>query len=99
MANRKPIFACSFQIKRRLRVTMKKYNRVANAIHGEHRIAFERRRFSYADFIPERRSGEDRRDAVARVRSSGSSPVRSVNEKWLSGRDAGGHKHDTGPMD
>jgi hypothetical protein len=29
--------------------------------NGGRRIGFERRRFSYAEHIPERRSGEDRR--------------------------------------
>lgn len=29
---------------------------------SERRLRFERRQFSYSEFIPERRSGEDRRD-------------------------------------
>ena len=29
---------------------------------NERRLRFERRQFSYSDIIPERRSGEDRRD-------------------------------------
>jgi hypothetical protein len=49
---------------------MKRHYRLAKAIQGDHRIAFERRRFSYADFIPERRSGRDRRDTVSLVHPS-----------------------------
>jgi hypothetical protein len=86
MAKRNLICACGSQTERKLKVPMMKYYRVAEAAHGEHRIAFERRRFSYTGFIPERRSGKDRREAVSMVRSAGSFPVRSINEKWLSGR-------------
>jgi hypothetical protein len=32
---------------------------------SERRLRFERRQFSYSVFIPERRSGEDRRDKQA----------------------------------
>ena len=56
-------------------MTMKRNARLAKAVQGELRIAFEQRRFSYADFIPERRSGKDRRDAVALVRSGDPSAV------------------------
>ncbi|WP_372682562.1 hypothetical protein [Desulfosarcina sp.] len=58
---------------------MKRKSRLANAIRGEHRIGFEQRRFTYAGFIPERRSGKDRRDAVASVRSGG--PSAGVSER------------------
>ncbi len=51
-------------------MTMKRNARLAKAIQGEHRILFEQRRFSYAGFIPERRSGKDRRVAVTLVYSS-----------------------------
>ena len=34
--------------------------------HGGRRFGFERRRFSYADHIPERRCGEDRRSGIDR---------------------------------
>jgi hypothetical protein len=45
---------------------MKRSDRSANAIRGKQRVAFERRLFSYTDFIPERRSGQDRRDVFER---------------------------------
>jgi hypothetical protein len=68
--DRKHILACRFQTKRGLSMTMNRHYRLAKSIQGEHRIAFERRRFSYTGFIPERRSGEDRRDDVSLVHTS-----------------------------
>jgi hypothetical protein len=65
---------------------MKRCYRAGYAIQEERRVAFEQRRFSYADFIPERRSGKDRRDAVSLAHISDLSPVRSINEKWLACR-------------
>lgn len=65
---------------------MKRCYRADYAFQGERRIAIEQRRFSYADFIPERRSGKDRRDAVSLAHISDPSPVRSINEKWLTCR-------------
>jgi hypothetical protein len=56
---------------------MQRHYRLAKAFQGEHRIDFERRRFSYADFIPERRSGKDRRDAASLAHTSDSSAVLS----------------------
>jgi len=35
-------------------------------MRGKQRITLERRSFSYTDFIPERRSGQDRRDIFER---------------------------------
>jgi len=73
--DRKLVFARSYQTKKRLKMTMKRKFRHANASRGEHRIGFEQRRFTYAGFIPERRSGKDRRDAAASVRTGGPSAV------------------------
>jgi len=67
-------------------MTMKRCYRSVYTIQGERRIAFEQRRFSYAGFIPERRSGKDRRAAVSLAHISDLSPVRSINEKWLACR-------------
>lgn len=62
-------------------MAMKRDYLAASPIQGERRIAFEQRRFSYADFIPERRSGKSRRNAVPLVHSSNPSLVRSINDK------------------
>jgi hypothetical protein len=83
MADRDHIFTCSFQTERRLKKTMKRDYRDENTLQGERRIAFEQRRFSYAGFIPERRSGKCRRNSVSLVHSSNPSPVRSINDKWI----------------
>jgi hypothetical protein len=45
---------------------MKPADRFAIAKRGKQRTAFERRLFSYTDFIPERRTGQDRRDVFER---------------------------------
>ncbi len=37
--------------------------------NGESRIGFERRQFSYTAYIPERRSGRDRRNSLERRRA------------------------------
>jgi len=37
--------------------------------NGESRIELERRQFSYTSYIPERRSGRDRRNSSARKRA------------------------------
>jgi hypothetical protein len=47
-------------------VIMKPSNRFVKAIRGKQRITIERRLFSYTDIIPERRSGQDRRDIFER---------------------------------
>ena len=49
--------------KRKLTVMKKNVSTAAISAHGapDRRIAVERRQFSYADCIPERRSGLDRR--------------------------------------
>ena len=62
---------------------MKRYYYTADTIDRDRRFNFERRRFSYAGFIPERRSGEDRRDAVSLSHHSAASPVRSIKEEWV----------------
>jgi hypothetical protein len=49
-----------------LEVMMKRSERLAKATRGKKWTAFERRLFSYTDFIPERRSGRDRRDVLER---------------------------------
>ena len=38
-----------------------RYAHVKKEVVKERRLSFERRQFSYSEFIPERRSGEDRR--------------------------------------
>jgi hypothetical protein len=45
---------------------MKRSGSFAKAIQSKQQATFERRLFSYTDFIPERRSGIDRRDAFER---------------------------------
>lgn len=62
---------------------MKRCYSPASTNHGDRRFAFERRRFSYADFIPERRSGKDRRDAISLFHHSDPSPTRTIKEKWI----------------
>ena len=42
---------------------MKEGANLARKINGERRLLWERRRFSYSNYIPERRSGEDRRQS------------------------------------
>jgi hypothetical protein len=37
-----------------------------SGMNGGRRVSFERRLFSYTNFIPERRSGQDRRDIFER---------------------------------
>jgi hypothetical protein len=39
-----------------------RYAHLKKEVIEERRLRFERRQFSYSEFIPERRSGEDRRD-------------------------------------
>jgi hypothetical protein len=90
-ADREPIFGCRLPTKRRLKVAMKRDYRAANTIVRERRTAIEQRRFSYAVFIPERRSGERRRKAGSRARFSDPSPVRSIRTIHLSAGNADGH--------
>jgi hypothetical protein len=99
MVDREPIFMCSFPTKRRLKVAMKRDYRAANAIDGERRIAIEQRRFSYAVFIPERRSGRSRRKAGSRTRFSNPSPVRSINTIDLSAGSADDQSPYTGAVE
>jgi len=74
-------FNCSFETKRRLKVSMKRDNFAENVIEAERRIIFEQRQFSYDGFIPERRSGKGRRHAGAWVCTRQASPARSTDEK------------------
>ena len=98
MVDREPIFMCRFPTKRRLKVVMKRDSRAENAIDGERRIAIEQRRFSYADFIPERRSGKCRRKAGSRIRFSNPFPDRSINTIDLSAGFVDGHSPYTGAV-
>jgi hypothetical protein len=62
---------------------MKRCYSLMQTSHGDRRFDIERRRFSYADFIPERRSGKDRRDAVSLFHPSDPIPVGMVKAKWV----------------
>lgn len=48
----------------------------------DRRFISERRRFSYAGFIPERRSGKDRRQASSFLYRNEPCPATVGNEKW-----------------
>lgn len=62
---------------------MKKCHTPACTNRGDRRFSFERRRFSYAGFIPERRTGKDRRGIIALFQHSDSSALQTINEKWI----------------
>jgi hypothetical protein len=49
-------------------------------------LGVEQRRFSYADFIPERRSGKNRRDAASLFHPSDPVPVRTITDQLVSCR-------------
>ncbi|MEE4112630.1 MAG: hypothetical protein V2I40_07430 [Desulfobacteraceae bacterium] len=67
---------------------MKTKSRLINAIRGEYRIGVEQRRFTYAGFIPERRSGKDRRDAAAPALPAGPAVVPDRNRSGMAGQKA-----------
>jgi hypothetical protein len=60
---------------------MKRCYKPSFAVREDRRLAIERRRFSYADFIPERRSGKNRRDTDSLFHPSDPFPVRTINGK------------------
>lgn len=51
---------------------------VALCDKGGRRVGFERRRYSYTCYIPERRSGEDRRTGGDRRRAERPHPVSAI---------------------
>lgn len=55
-------------------------------VHEDRRLGIEQRRFSYADFIPERRSGKNRRDAASLFHPRDPFPVRIINDQLVSCR-------------
>jgi hypothetical protein len=55
-------------------------------VHEDRRLGVEQRRFSYADFIPERRSGKNRRDAASLFHPSDPVPVRTITDQLVSCR-------------
>jgi len=59
------------QFNLRLRVDVMNFLKNDEVIkdNGESRIGLERRQFSYTAYIPERRSGEDRRKSLERRRA------------------------------
>ena len=66
-----------------MKLNLKNDYGLLGAVQQERRFAIDRRQFSYADYIPERRSGKDRRGSALPFRSHASSPFCSTpEEKW-----------------
>lgn len=57
---------------------------VALCDKGGRRVGFERRRYSYTCYIPERRRGEDRRSGDDRRRAARSRPLPAVEASHAS---------------
>jgi len=61
---------------------IEKWRHFAGTEPKDRRFISERRRFSYAGFIPERRAGKDRRATAPQVYDREPFATQIVNEKW-----------------